>query len=778
MPPAPLTALVGREHDVAEISELIQREDVRLVTLTGPGGVGKTRLAQRVAELLAPEFAECVAFVPLAPVRDPAHLLFAVAAAIGVHALGERPVGPLIADALADRTALLVLDNLERLVAAGPEIARLLVDCPGINILATSREALRISGEQVCPVAPLALPGVNDDAAWPATGLAEAVQLFVLRARSAKRDFALTEANAGIVAAICRRLDGLPLAIELAAARMRHLPPAALLARLDQRLPLLVGGARDQPARLRAMRDAISWSYDLLDESEQTLFRRLAVFTGGFSLNAAEYVGRELEVGSREFADGSTPDSAFDLVASLVDKSLVKQEGGSEGEPRFGMLETIAEFGFEQLVDCDEEAATRWRHARFFLDLVERAWPAISSRVGHQSWMATLSAERDNLRTALSWLIECEDTGASLRLAGGLYWFWLVHGHLAEGRDWLKRALALPGRTGTSLDTQALALLTLATLTHFLGDDTAATPLAEEALALGRQAGSRYCVGMSLLLLGTILEDHGLYGDARPVFEEALAEFREAGSRANEGLALLHLAVVTWGKGDLSLAIELGEAALDVHRGVDDRWGIVVAAAHLGLIVGLAGDRPRAISLLQEGLVLGLEVGAQREVAMCLANAAALTAATDQESAARLFGAADAVRVDVGSDWNLPERDVYERTNSALRSTMGEIAFDEARAAGMAMPLDDAIALVKALAPAPAPAKEPVAVGIHQIDLLTEREQEVLRLVTRGCTNGAIAEDLFISPGTVRIHVSNIFAKLGVHKRSDAAAIARRHGLG
>jgi predicted ATPase/DNA-binding CsgD family transcriptional regulator/predicted negative regulator of RcsB-dependent stress response len=763
--PSPLTPLVGREREIAAVCDLLRHDEVRLVTLTGPGGVGKTRLAIRVAEEVAADFPDGIAFVALAPIRDPVHILSAVAHAVGVRAQGERPLSELLTSALIGRATLLVLDNVEHLVAAAPAVTDLLGACPPIKVLATSREVLRISGEYGYPVPPLALPASGRPPSWQELAAAEAVQLFIQRARAARPDLVLTESNAEPIAAICRRLDGLPLALELAAARMRHLSPDALLARLDQRLWLLVGGARDQPVRLRTMRNAIAWSYDLLGEDEQILFRHLAVFIGGFSLEAAEAVC------------GPPSAPVLDGLASLIDKSLVQPEGLTRDEPRYGMLETIREFGVERLAASGEEAAAQARHAEYVLDLVEQAWPAISTRTSHEPWMARLAAEHDNLRAGLTYLIETGDAEAALRLAGGLYWFWLVHGHLSEGRHWLQRALALPGSANVPPGVRALALLALATLTHFLGDDATAVPQAEEALALARRAGSGYSAGLSLLLLGTVLEDRGRYDEAMPPLQEALAQFRTAGDRANEALALLHLAVVTWGRGEIDRAIELGEAALAQHRAIGDRWGTVVALTHLGLIIGLRGDRPRAIARLGEGLRLGHTLSAQRELAACLANVAALAGAGDAKLTARLFGAADKVRAAVGSDWNLPERAVYERAIADARAALGDEAFAAAWAAGQAMALDDAVELAGTVPPESPPLGKTDAVAPVQVDRLSTREQEVLRLVAGGRTNAEIAEILFISPGTVRIHVSNILAKLGARTRTEAAAIAREHGL-
>ncbi len=534
--PVPVTPIVGRERETIEVTALLRRPNVRLLTLTGPGGTGKTRLAIRVAEELGAEFADGVAFVGLAPIADPALVLPAMAQALGVRGGGNRPPAEQLASALRDRELLLVLDNVEQVVGAAPQVADLLAAAPRLTVLATSRIPLRLSAEHRFPVPPLSLlspsapPRVEDSAQ------SEAVSLFVARAQAVRPDFALTEANAAAVAAICARLDGLPLAIELAASRVTVLPLQAMLARLEQRLELLTGGARDAPERQRTMRDAIAWSHDLLSPEEQALFQRLAVFVGGWTLDGAEAVCRR--------GDGA---SVLEGVSSLVDSSLVRLDETADVQGRYGVLETVREFGLERLAASGEESAVRRRHADWCVALAEGAEANLWGP-GQGRWFARLEVEHPNLRAALGWLLDTGEREMALRLATPLAFFWYVHGHLAEARIWLDRAIATGGG---SREAQAEVLARASGLAHAQGDAAAAMRWADASLTLWREIGDAGPgLAFALCQRGIAGFWSGDVDLAAAAYDEALTLFRSLDNGPWTAQVLTNLAAVARARGD------------------------------------------------------------------------------------------------------------------------------------------------------------------------------------------------------------------------------------
>src|SRR5215210_7514325 len=466
------TRLIGREKEVSEVCDLLWHDEIRLLTITGPGGTGKTRLALQAAADLLEDFTDGAFFVPLATLTEAELFFSAVAETLGVRETAEQPLDESLKDYLSERRLLLLLDNFEQVLEAAPSVTELLAGAPGLEVLATSRTPLGLYGEHVFPVPPLSMPDLKRPPPLERLTQYEAVGLFVERARAVKPDFSITNESAPAVAEICVRLDGLPLAIELAAARIKMLPPKAMLQRLSSRLKLLTGGARDLPERQRTLSSTIEWSFALLDEGEQLLFGRLAVFSGGRTLEAIEAICD---------AQGDLPVEAFEGVFSLLDKSLLRQEEGPSGEPHFVMLETVHEFAREKLQESAEAERIKRLHAQYFLTLAEEANPELKG-ANQLEWLERLEAENDNMRAALSWASQRDEAGVAMKLGGALWRFWSVRGYYSEGRRWLEAALAIDGRV--SPEVRAMALAGLGTLTLEQGDLDRGKQACEEGLQL------------------------------------------------------------------------------------------------------------------------------------------------------------------------------------------------------------------------------------------------------------------------------------------------------
>ena len=754
--PVPPTQFISRERELTAVCDLFRREDVRLVTLTGPGGVGKTRLAIECARTVLTAYPDGVVFVSLAPITDPDLVASAVAQGIGVRQSPDEPLIDGVNAVIGDRRLLLVLDNFEHVLDAAPFVADLLVGCSGLKVLVTSRARLRIRGEHECIVAPLDVP---DAALLPIDRLESfgSVTLFLERTREIQQEFALTEANSALVAGICRRLDGLPLAIELAAARMKMLSPQALFDRLERRLPLLSDGARDLPARQQTMRDTIAWSYDLLHDEERQLYRHLATFIGGLTLEAAEACNPDLNV--------------FDGIMTLVDHSLVRQATRTDGSTRFTMLETIREYGLEQLEQHGESAEARQRHARFFLDLVARAEPELYGS-GQQLWLNILEDEHDNLRVALDWAVE-HDVEAALRSAGGLWQFWLIHAHLSEGRRWLEKALVNGASVPASA--RAKALDTAGSLASWQGDFEQANQLFEESLRIFRELDDRSNIANTLRGLARMAMAAGDHERAHRVGSESVALYQALGDTVGIINALFNLGGNAFCQGEYARATALLVNGLTLAREQGNTSTAANIIAILGCVALDDGDVEHANQQFIESLVLNAQTADTRFIAVCFEGLGRVARTRNHaERAARLFGAAGVLRQTIGYPVEGFLRPQLERDTATVRSALGDERFATAWSTGQAMTLSDAIELALAADTGSAPDD---AAWPNSATGLSPREFDVLRLLVDGTSNQEIAEALFISSHTVATHVANIMGKLGVESRTAAATYAIRRGL-
>ncbi|WP_172632048.1 LuxR C-terminal-related transcriptional regulator [Dictyobacter arantiisoli] len=804
--PSDLTAFFGREHEMAEMKALLQRTSVRLVTLTGPGGVGKTRLALSLTAAIADTFADGVCFVSLASINDPEQVLPAIAQALGLWETLDHPTSEDVEDFLHEKHLLLLLDNFEQVAAASLQVATLVRSCPHLHLLITSRAALHLSGEYEFPVPPLPIPDLAQLPDAQSLGQVAVIHLFVERAHSILPSFELTATNARTIAEICVRLDGLPLAVELAAARIKLLPPQALLARLSHRLTLLTGGARDLPDRQQTLRNTIQWSYDLLTPQEQFLFRQLSVFVAGCTLPALATVCRSQGDEIQE------PLDVLDGIASLVDKSFVLQTSWEREEPRLLMLETIREYGLECLDVDGETASVRREHAHYYLGLAQEILTPLEN-VEQAIGLERLEPENANLRAALQWALEHQEGGMALHLSGALFRFWEARRSLREKSEtFLERVIASSWSIPTQR--QGKPLCTTSFLTSFQhsiehlamlsqeagvvqrewagshqhafslylhgyvawanGDFATAHARAEEGLAVARAADEAILFAALLVLLGQVAFEEGETDQACALLEEGLARQQVSGDMRGSISTLSFLIRVLFAQDKESLARRRNVERLELSQALHYQWGIADGLTILGHLAMQEGNEAMAKERFDESLTLLREVNENGAIAALLHSAGVAVAAQGHlQEAVRLWGASEAMCRALGESLLLVERVVVVRGTVAVLTELGEEAFLTAWAEGQAMTPEQALAMLGQ----GSGSSRHKDTSPFEKNKLTTREVEVLQLLARGRTNAQIAEALVISLLTVKAHVRSIYSKLGVTSRSAATRYALEHQL-
>jgi predicted ATPase/DNA-binding SARP family transcriptional activator/DNA-binding CsgD family transcriptional regulator len=794
------TSFVGREREMPEVRRLLSMTG--LLTLTGAGGAGKTRLALELAKTLVGAYPDGVWLVELGPLSEEALVPQAVAGALGVREQPGRPLTSTLVDASKSKEMLLVLDNCEHLVEASAHLVEtLLLSCPHLRVLATSREALNVPAEITWLVPSLSTP---DQRRQPTVEELEAygsARLFVERARRRRTDFAPSQRNVGAVADVCRRLDGMPLAIELAAAMVGVLSVEQISERLEDSLELLTAGGRTAVPRHRTLRGTLDWSYELLDQPERRLFGQLSVFAGGWTLDAAEAVG----TGTGEGRDPNPPVPA--LIFRLVDKSLVMAETIETLHAtslRYRLLEPVRQYAREKLDESGEAPETRRRHASYFLSLAEQAEPGLTG-AQQGAWLDRLEIEYGNLRAALGWSLE-EDPEVGLRLAGALWRFCYTRGHYGEGREWLEGTLARSESSPANL--RAKALIGAGVLAFLQCEYERATVLLEVSLTLYRDLGDDLGIASALQTLGSIARERGRYAEAVAFHEESLALQRGLGNEEGVARALDGLGFAAWLQEDLDRAWTLCTEALTLYRGLEDAEGIAWSLVNLGAVAQHQGDHERATQLLEESLALSREAGYMEGIAWSLnelgivayrwgelgqaeaslkeslrvhhdlgdrwriasvleALAGTARARGELERAARLFGAAEALREAIGTPVPLCERPDRDSNVAAARARLDDAAWAALWAKGRAMSLEEAVGYALAERPVSPAAK---ARAGEQPSALTRRQWEISQLIASGMTSREIAAELTLSEHTVNTHVSKILSRLGLRSRIQLVA--------
>ncbi len=752
--------MVGRERELSAVCQLFLSGQHRLVTLTGAGGAGKSRLAGAISDTLSPTFDDAAFFVDLATVFDADLVPAAIAQVLGVQESGTRTLGEILIDVLRERPSLVVLDNFEQVRGAALFVAQLLGACPRLVLLVTSRETLSLRQEQVFEVGPLGLPDLSGPVDVVTLEQIPSVALFVERARSRRASFQLTGQNARAVAEVCIRLDGLPLAIELAAAQVAVFSPQAILTRLNTRAPLVISAPRDLPPRHQTLEATVAWSYDLLNEGERAVFRSCGVFVGPI-LGGANHSASTLET-----------------LAVLVGKSLLRLglvDDGSE-EPRFGMLETLRAYATEQLATRGELAEARRRHADYYLGLAEERQADLRG-ASMATALNRLSLEYANFREVFRWASEIGDLTVGLRLAGALYRFWLARGHLTEARRWLEPALARGASAAPEI--RGVALNAAGVLAGMQHDHLRAVSFFEQSLDVWSRLDDHGGLANAHLNLGLVAHNRGDLPRAQIQFLRAQDLYSDVGDNSGMGRAVGSLARLAREAGDLERAVELFEQCLVLLREADDQWGVANSLANLGHVMLAFGEPARAHEYFHQALDVRVRLGNVLGVAECLEGFAGAAVDDQPRRAVVLLGAAAELRERAGAPVPASEQGRYDQLRERARHQQSDESFAAASAEGRTLTMQAAIELAtRAESPQ---VKQPAADPRIESDEgrgrpLTRRERQIARLVALGRSNREVAEELVVGVRTVETHLEHIFRKLAVQTRTEVAVWAVQHG--